>query len=140
MIFDVRSVVSSFFEETIEILRSRGSTFDPDTGFFTEREPIKLTRRVHIQPLTGRDMVKLRELHDVAEAIQVWSLESFELGYPTQSPARYGVSTYSGTPAPGESSDPNRKADKILWKGNVWEVRPIQHWSTGGYYEVTATI
>jgi hypothetical protein len=133
MLVDVSSVVVGFFDQTIEILRSGGSSFDQSTGYYTPLPITRETRQVHIQPVTGKDMDKLRELHDVTEAVRVWSTLSFVLGKGNQAPLRYGVSKY-------QVSDVTEIADQMVWKDQVWEIRPILHWETGLYYEVTATI
>lgn len=136
MLVDVSSVVSWAMTESVTILRSQGRTFDQATGYYTELDPVSLTRKVHIQPITGRDMDKLRELHDVTEAVRVWSTESFELGKIGQTPQRYGVSTYDDDP----SDDPVRRADQMLFRSKIWELRPILNWEPGAYYEVVATL
>ncbi len=150
MFVDVSSVVVGFLDQSITVIRSQGRTFDQDTGFFTELSPIFLSRRVHIQPVTGRDMDKLRELHDVTEAVRVWSTEEFEIGKEGQTPFRYNVSVYQNAGAEydeaeygeefGKSSDSDQKADQMIWKKRLYEIRPILRWEIGNYYEVVATL
>lgn len=133
MILDVSSVVTSFQDQQVTVLRSQGRTFDQATGFFTENAPLEIIKMVHIQPITGRDMDKLRELHDVTEAVRVFSDTSFQIGKGGQVPFRYGVSVY-------ETSDPTNKADQMVWEKKVWEIRPVLDWKPGGYFEAVATL
>ncbi len=136
MFVDVSAVVAWALDQDVTILRSQGRTFDQATGYFTELDPVSIARRVHIQPVTGRDMDKLRELHDATEAVRVWSTESFELGKTGQAPQRYGVSVYDDD----ASDDPVQRADQMIFRGKIWEIRPILNWEPGAYHEVVATL
>ncbi len=150
MFVDVSSVIVWALDQDVIILRSQGRTFDEETGYYTELKPLSIPRRVHVQPVTGRDMDKLRELHDATEAVRVWSTESFELGKESQVPFRYGVSVYDETGIGygvgeygnlySQSVDPNQKADQMIFRKKLWEIRPILNWEPGAYHEVVATL
>jgi hypothetical protein len=38
------------------------------------------------------------------------------------------------------SDDPVRRADQMIFRGKVWEIRPILNWEPGAYFEVVATL
>lgn len=136
MFVDVSSVVGWALDQDVVILRSQGRTFNQDTGYYTELDPVSLARRVHIQPVTGKDMDKLRELHDATRAVRIWSIESFELGKEGQAPQRYAVSVYDGD----VSDDPVRRADQMIFQSKIWEIRPLLDWNPGAYFEAVATL
>ncbi len=75
-------------------------------------------------------------LSNAMAAVRVWSTESFELGKDGQAPQRYGVSVYDDD----AGDDPVQRADQMIFRGKVWEIRPILNWEPGAYHEVVATL
>lgn len=105
------------FAEPLTITRRAAPTLDTATGRYTSGATSTVTVKACIQPVSGEELLTLRELQETNDILRLYSPSLLRVGSETD-----------GT-----------LADEFTYKGQTYEIRQITRWETlGNFYIYTA--
>lgn len=116
---DLSSVIASLGSGTYTVTRGTAGSYGTsgaNEGVYVPGSTSTFSIRAAVQPVSGRDLLRLPEGLRTSELIAIWTATALQTASPQGAPA-----------------------DRIAYNGTNYEVQQVEYWAeNGGYYKVIA--